>query len=246
MKKVLILLIACFLILEVNAQNKKDKAYPFIGIIQTPPNTAYNFNSFDIIDNYGYRAHIPLGDQKLSQQNWGFNLGASVPMIKHLNFLADMQFSFGKAFNFLFLLGPAFNIVESNIFTFGPTVKAGFAYTYIGLGEVTTNGSYVLMGNGKIFDGDKMHANLYGVCYQLGVFGSCRLNKKISLFSQFGLGGAYLGLMDIRITPYEGEPFNIDVSRNDCVEPNSQTPISFTPKVKSYGYYYNLGVAFGL
>ena len=245
MKKIFILLIAFYLINDLSAQNNLDRAYPFIGIIQTPRNTAYNFNSFDIIDNDGYRAHIPLGERSLSPTNWGFNLGASLPMINHLNFLADMQFSFGKTFNFLFLIGPAFNLLESKIFTFGPAVKAGFAYTYIGLGEVTTNGSYVLMGNGKIYDGDNIHANLYGVSYQLGVFGSCRLNRKLSLFSQFGLGGAYLGLMNIKVTPYEGEPFIIDVSRNDCVETGTHTPISFTPKIKSYGYYYNLGVAFG-
>jgi len=51
-------------------------------------------------------------------------------------------------------------------------------------------------------------------------------------------------LMDIRITPYEGDPFNIDVSKYNCVESGTSKPINFTPKVKSYGYYYNLGMAF--
>jgi len=51
--------------------------------------------------------------------------------------------------------------------------------------------------------------------------------------------------MTIEVIPSNGDPkFNIDLSSKDCVEEGTYDYIGFTPKVKSFGMYYNIGVAF--
>ncbi|MFZ4401870.1 MAG: hypothetical protein ACOYO1_17705 [Bacteroidales bacterium] len=235
----------------MKAQNKEAKGKLFIGIINTPKNTGYNFISFEVSDYLRFpppndgRAYIPLGEKNLSLPNWGINLGVSAAVYKQFDALLDLQFSFGNSFNCLFLVGSTFNVLKTNTFSFGPTAKIGFAYSKIDLGNVSVyNANYVATAEGDFYDGDKIGATVFGFAYQLGVTGSCKIMKNLSLFGQFGIGGAYLGLMTIEVTPTEGSQFNINLSSKDCVEDGTYNHIGFTPKIKSYGYYYNAGVAF--
>ena len=250
MKRNIILVAFILICFTLKAQNKENGNF-FIGIIQTPHNTGYDLISFDVSDYLRYppptdaRAHIPLGDKNLSIPNWGFNLGVTAPINQQFDFLLDAQFSFGNSYNGLIFLGTTFNVVKNNYFTFGPTAKVGFTYSKIGLGKVSVYGApNVATAEGDFYDGDNIAASVCGFAYQIGFTGTCKLGKKLSLFGQFGLGGAYLSLMNIEVTPYEGSPFNIDLSSKDCVEEGGYNHINFSPRVKSYGLYYNLGVAF--
>jgi hypothetical protein len=241
MKKIIILLSLIIFCFTTNAQNKVGGKF-FIGIIKTPQNTGVNFIDFDVSDYLRFpppddaRAHIPLGEKDLSSPNWGLNLGVIAPINKQFDFLLDFQFSFGNSYNGLFLFGSTFNVVNNNYFTFGPTAKIGFAYTKIYLGKVSVdNANAVVTAEGDFYDGDNMSASVFGFAYQVGFTGTCKLNKKLSLFGQFGLGGAIMGLMSIEVTPYEGPEFNINLSSKDCVEEGKYNYIGFTPKVKSYG-----------
>ena len=250
MKRTIILAVVMFICFTIKAQNKENGKF-FIGIIRTPQNTAHDFISFDVSDylrfpppNDGW-AHIPLGEKNLTLPNWGVNLGVSVPVSKQFDFLMDLQFSVGNSVNYLIMFGTTFNVVKNKYVTFGPTAKVGFAYTTIGLGDVSVyNANYVATENGDFYDGYHISASVFGFAYQLGFTGTCRLTKRLSLLGQFGLGGAYMGMMNIEVTPTDGSPFKLDLSSKDCVEENSYRHIGFTPRVKSYGLYYNLGVAF--
>ncbi len=250
MKKIITIIVILMMSIAVNAQNKETGKF-FIGIIKTPQNTGYNFISFDVSDylrfpppNDGW-ARIPLGEKNLSSPNWGLNFGVIAPINKEFDFLLDLQFSFGNSLNGLFLFGTTYNVIKTDVFAFGPTVKVGFTYSKIDLGKVSVhNANYIATAEGDFYDGDNISASVYGFAYQAGFTSTCKLSKKVSLFGQFGIGGAYLGLMDIEVTPYSGPKFNINLSSKDCVEVDSYNHIGFTPKVKSYGFYYNLGVAF--
>ncbi len=252
MKRITMIIALMLIGFTMKAQNN-ESAKLFIGIIKTPQNTGYNFISFDVSDYLRFPpptdgwAHIPLGDKNLSTPNWGLNLGVSAPINKQFDFLFDVQLSFGHSFNALFLLGTTFNVVKNNYFSFGPTVKVGYTYSNIPLGQVSVfNANYVSTYEGDLYPGDNISTSVYGFAYQAGFTGTCKLSRKLSLFGQFGIGGAILGLMNIEVTPSNGAPkFNIDLSSKDCVQEGSYDHINFTPKVKSFGYYYNLGVAFG-
>ncbi|MEI6695318.1 MAG: hypothetical protein WCO13_04550 [Bacteroidota bacterium] len=257
MKRFILFFSLLLSVFATNAQNNANDSQCekfFIGIINTPRNTAYNFLSFDVSDYLrnpspnDSRAHIPLSDNSLSLPNWGLNVGMTAPINRDFDFMLDLQFSFGNSFNFLIFAGSTFNVIKTNIFSFGPTAKLGFTYSKIELGKVTVSGasSVVNTENGAYYSGDDLSASLYGVAYQLGCTGICKIKKNLSLIGQIGIGGAYLGLMSIDVTHESDDPFKIDLSSKDCVEVGRYKQVDFTPKVKSYGFYYNLGVAFNI
>jgi len=223
----------------------------FVGFAMTPSMTGENFNTFDVSDYIRYpnaegRVTVPLGEKELSGSGFGFNLGAMMPLGK-LDAILDMQFRLNGILGVNVMVGGTYNIVAKEKMSFGPTAKVGFSYNQLNFGETTVYGTPpVIAAGGSFYSGDKVATSLSGLAYQLGVSAKYNMSDKISVLAQLGFGGAKLGDMKVEVTPTSGEAFTIDLESSDCVDLDHYTHIAFTPKAKSAGVYFNLGVAFGL
>ncbi len=193
------------------------------------------------------RVAIPLGDNDIAGEKYGFFLGLSSPVNNLVDAIVEGQGTINKNMQYYALYaGANVKLLNTKMLKFGIAPKLGYTFGLADFGTVKQVSGYtdpVILSEGTFFEGDSISMEFKGFGAQINVIPEIIFPGGFGLYGQFGYQISFAMDPIIKV----GDDIELSMESDALVKDDySSTQAGISPLAGAGGYFVQIGIKFNL